>query len=388
MKHTLSVGILFLVLGLLALSVWYVGSRLHMLFGLASRRMILMGVAVGVVSAAVAMLGVARSASPAVGVLNILGGYFFIFYFFLLLGLIVLHVVQLKWNPPLTWSGVAVLALAFASTGAGAFWADSFVVNKTEIHLPGLKREVTVMHISDVHLGHHRGRAYLEGIVKETNRRRPDLVLITGDLIDSAAALEPGILEPLSELRAPAYFVGGNHEKYVDAQRTFELVVQQGVRVLHNEIVETHGLQLVGLDYMNADDEGFEMHPSDDQRTVKSTIADLPLRSGLPSVLMHHSPVGARYVAAKGVDLMVSGHTHAGQVFPITLFAGLVFPFDRGLRHEGDTAIFVSQGAGTFMARVRLGSSNEINLLHLKPGNAVPEVSQGVSGSERSRRDP
>jgi hypothetical protein len=94
-----------------------------MLFGLASLRMILTGVAVGVISDAVAMFGVARSAIPVVGVLNILGGCIF-----LLLGLIVLHMVQLKWNPPLTWSGVTVLALVFASTGAGAFGADSFVV--------------------------------------------------------------------------------------------------------------------------------------------------------------------------------------------------------------------------------------------------------------------
>jgi uncharacterized protein len=223
------------------------------------------------------------------------------------------------------------------------------------------------MQISDVHLGHHRGRTYLARIVEETNRRRPDLVLITGDFIDSAAALEPGVLEPLADLAAPAYFVGGNHEKYVHPQRTFELVARHGVRVLHNEVVETHGLQLVGLDYMNADEDTFDMHPSDDHRTVKSVVAGLAMRSDRPSVLMHHSPVGARYVAARSIDLMVSGHTHAGQVFPFTLFAGLFFPFKSGLHHEGATTVFVSQGAGSFMTRVRLGTSNELNLLRLKP---------------------
>src|SRR5690606_30388068 len=126
----------------------------------------------------------------------------------------------------------------------------SFSVEETEIRLSHLDREVTMMQISDVHLGHHRGQAYLAAIVEETNRCRPDLVLITGDLLDSAAAFEPGVLDPLSQLTAPAFFVGGNHEKYVDEQRAFELVARQGVRVLRNELVETQGLQLVGLDYL------------------------------------------------------------------------------------------------------------------------------------------
>ena len=119
---------------------------------------------------------------------------------------------------------------------------------------------------------------------------------------------------------------------------------------------------------MNADEDTFDMHPSDDRRTIKSVLASLPLKADLPPVLMHHSPAGARYAAAKGIALVLSGHTHAGQVFPATLFAALVFPFNRGLHREGETQVFVSQGAGTFMPRVRLGTSNELNLLRLTPG--------------------
>jgi hypothetical protein len=296
-----------------------------------------------------------------VGVFNVLGGYVFTFHLFALLSLLCLHAVQLKWTPHMAWSGTAVLILAVVVTAAGALWAGTFSVNETQIRLPGLERGVTVMQISDVHLGHHRGRGYLAKIVEETNRRKPDLV-------DSNAALEPGVLDPLSELRAPAFFVGGNHEKYVDTARALELIAQHGVRVLHNEVVETHGLQLVGLDYMNADEDAFDMHPSDDTRTIKSVLPGLPLKRDLPSVLMHHSPVGATYVSAAGVGLMVSGHTHAGQLFPASLFAALFIPFDRGLHQQGGTKVFVSQGAGTFLTRVRLGTSNEINLLRLMPG--------------------
>ena len=84
------------------------------------------------------------------------------------------------------------------------------------------------MHLSDIHVGHHRGRTYLEKIVEETNQRKPDLVLITGDLIDSEAAFFAGALEPLARFSVPVYYVGGNHEKYVDVERTFALVKNMG----------------------------------------------------------------------------------------------------------------------------------------------------------------
>jgi hypothetical protein len=74
-------------------------------------------------------------------------------------------------------------------------------------------------------------------------------------------------------------------------------------------VVETHGLQLVGLDYMNADEDTFDLHPSDDSRTIKSVLASLHLKDGMPSVLLHHSPAGAQDAAANGIDLMIAGHT-------------------------------------------------------------------------------
>ena len=75
---------------------------------------------------------------------------------------------------------------------------------ETEIALPGLNRDVVAMHLSDIHVGHHRGRRYLEKIVEATNQRKPDIVLITGDLIDSEAAFLPGELEPLARFRRPS----------------------------------------------------------------------------------------------------------------------------------------------------------------------------------------
>ena len=87
------------------------------------------------------------------------------------------------------------------------------------------------MNISDAHIGMHRGRSYLDQIVHETNRLKPDLVLITGDLVDGNSALEPGVLSPLGELSAPTYFTTGNHEGYIDTERALEIIASHGIRI-------------------------------------------------------------------------------------------------------------------------------------------------------------
>lgn len=366
MKNFLAVAMSLAVFVLLGFSMWYVAYRLNILFGASSNWPIQIVVILGIIGAIVFMLAGTRSANTAIGMLNVVGGYVFTFFIFLLLTLLVLHAIQLVVNIPMAWGGTTALLLAILVTGLSAWRAHSYIVNETKISLPGLEKEIVVMHISDVHLGHHRGRAYLQRIVEETNRKSPDLVLITGDLIDSYSALNSKTLSPLSQFEAPVYYVGGNHEKYVDPRRASELIAEQGVNILHNEVIETHGLQIIGLDYMNADEETFDMHPSDDHRTIKSVLLGIALNNDSPSLLMHHSPVGSNYVSQKGIDLMISGHTHAGQIFPFTLLADLIFPFNRGLHKVGDTAVFISNGAGTFMFKARLGTSNEINLLRLR----------------------
>jgi len=367
----LSVLIPVLFFGAAAASVWYVDARLRRLLGYTSRRRTRAGCAVLLVALLGATGATATSANVSLGWVYVAGGYVFTFYLFLLLALLALHLAQLKWQLSGPRGAKMVFAVASAATLWGALQANSFVVREQVIQISGLKQPVAVMHVSDVHLGHHRGREYLQQIVDATNRRTPDLVAITGDLVDANVAITAGFLAPLSKLAAPAFFVGGNHENYTNAPLAAQLVAQQGVRVLHNERVESRGLQLVGLDYMNADEEAVDLHPSADPRTIKATLQNLALAPGIPSVLLHHSPVGVAYADAAGFDLMLSGHTHGGQFFPSTLLAAMIFPFNHGLYRQGKLQVFVTAGAGTFLQRFRLGSSNEIVLLRLVPADSL-----------------
>jgi predicted MPP superfamily phosphohydrolase len=366
LNTVLRVGVLLLFALAVFGSAWYMAFRLRTTFGLQRQWLLRALIMVALAGWFMLMVPAAKSADVVAGLSYVLGGYLFAGYVFLTLTFVLLHIVERAWHIPRVRVGAAALLLAAGTTLVGGVSANTFSVVETEIALPGLDRDVVAMQLSDIHLGQHRGRKYLEKIVEATNQRKPDIVLITGDLIDSEAAFVPGELEPLARVSAPVYYVGGNHEKYVDAERAFALVKKYGVNVLRNQVVETHGLQLVGLDYMNADEDTFELHPSDDSRTIKSVLASLRLKGGMPSVLLHHSPTGVQYAGANGIDLMIAGHTHGGQFFPGTLVATAVFPFTHGLYRRGPLQVFVSQGAGTFMSRVRLGTSSELNLLRLK----------------------
>jgi predicted MPP superfamily phosphohydrolase len=287
-------------------------------------------------------------------------------HMFLTLLLLLVDASRLVHKFPDKPTAFAVIGLAVLLTAVGAFRAGGFRVTELEIPIDGLEGEVTLMHISDVHLGPQRGRGYLERIVRETNRLEPDAVLINGDLVDGASALDSEVLQPLADFEAPVFFTTGNHEAYVDQDRALEIIEEKGVRILRNEAVEVAGLQLVGLDYMSADLKTYDMHRVN-YLTIEEELPKIPIDPERPVVLMHHSPVGLDYVSVNGIDLMVAGHTHAGQVFPATLFARFLFPLSKGLHERNGTKFYVSQGAGTFGPRMRLGSSNEIDLIRLTP---------------------
>ncbi|MCL1807463.1 MAG: metallophosphoesterase [Oscillospiraceae bacterium] len=367
MQAFLSIVILLVILAVFVLAMWYTAGRLHAHFEFFTfKQWMLTVISVAVGSLALLLISSAFSNSFA-SLLNIISGYLllFVIFSFILLGL--LHIVLLIWKLPLMWSGAVVLAIALIVTVHSGVMGSSFLVKETEIKIKGLENELTIMQISDVHLGHHRGHDYLKKIVKTTNARTPDLILITGDLVEGKSGLLPGVLGWLADFYAPVYFVMGNHDAEADGERLLKLLEEHNIRVLHNEIVETQGIQLIGLDYMKADEDTFDMHPSDNTETAKSVLEGMTLKSEVPSVVMAHSPVGVKYADAAGIDLILSGHTHGGQVFPMSLLAKMMFPFNSGMHQEGNTKVFVSSGAGTYMVRARLGSRNEINLLRLVP---------------------
>lgn len=366
MKIVLTVLFPLLTLGAIVSAVWYVPFRMIRLLEIKRPRWLYLGSVAAMVLALTCMTGLGASSGWALGLLVTAAGLYFGLFLFLVLSLVTLDVLGRFWPlPPKTVAWVAV-TVAAGLTALAMWQAGQLTVNSVEVSIEGLESDVVVIHISDVHIGQTRGGAHLERIVTATNAANPDLVLINGDLVDGNSALEPEVLSTLGNIQAPTYFTTGNHESYVDTDRALRIIEGHGVTILHNEVVSTHGLQLVGLDYMNADENSFDMHQVN-ALTIKEELPKIPLDPSKPTLLMHHSPVGLEYVINAGVDLMVSGHTHAGQVFPATLLTPMIFPLNRGLYERGGTRFLVSQGAGTYSLRMRLGSANEIDLIRLTP---------------------
>jgi len=343
-------------------ALWYTAYRLHAHFKSIPFWKLQITTIVGTIGSLLLSAITMNFSNPFAGFLSIIGGYTFLFFLYLFFSLAIVHIIRPFWKHSLLWSGVAALAIAFIAVFTGAVIASSFFVSETEIKISGLSKELTVMQISDVHIGHHRGRNYLAKIVNETNKRNPDLILITGDLVDVESSLRPGVLEPLSDFKAPVYFVEGNHEKHFGAERVLKLIGEHNVRILRNEVIETNGIQLIGLNYIN-------IHRPDHD-SVESLLKELPKKNNVPSILISHSPINIQHLYSAGIDLMLAGHLHGGQFFPLYPLSKLSFPYTRGLYQYNNTKVFVSSGAGTsFMICVRLGSLNEINLLRLLPDN-------------------
>lgn len=345
-------------------AIWYTPYRLSRLLGLRRSWPLCTLVALFVILAIAGMMSLHASANALVGSVVTVAGLLFGYFIYLTFLLAVMDLLKRWVGIPDRTTGCLALGLALLISVVATLRANDFAVTEIEIPIAGLKQDVTLMHIPDMHIGHHRGSAYLEKIVNETNQRHPDLVLLNGDLVDSNAALAPGVMSALARFEAPTYATTGNHEYYVNTEQALETFANHGVRILHNEVVETHGFQLVGLDYMNADEKAFDLHAVN-KLTIKEELPKIPLDKDKPIVLMHHSPVGLEYVSAGGISLMLSGHTHAGQIFPATLITPFLFPLNKGLHERNGTYFFVSQGAGTYGPRMRLGSSNEINLIRL-----------------------
>ena len=134
-------------------------------------------------------------------------------------------------------------------------------------------------------------------------------------------------------------------------------------------MLETHGIQLIGMEYMNADRGTYDSHVVN-TLTLQEELPKIARRSGKPSVLVHHSPVRMRYASEGNIDVMLSGHTHGGQFFPGTVLVKHRFPMHSGRYQIGGTTLLVSQGAGTFGPWMRLGTRNEVQVVNLVPARS------------------
>jgi predicted MPP superfamily phosphohydrolase len=284
--------------------------------------------------------------------------------------------LSLYWLSPRTGhelievSAIAVPALALFASAVGFLNARrSARVVEVEVplaELPPALSGFTIAQISDVHVGPTIKRNYLAAIVAKVNALSPDLIAVTGDLVDGSVAQLRPHTEPLSKLRARhgAYFVTGNHEYYSGERAWTRELRRLGLKVLKNEhvVVRHEGAELVLAGVTDFSAHHFEPAERSDP---KAALAGAPATP--PKVLLAHQPRSAAAAAAAGFDLQLSGHTHGGQFWPWNHFVRFQQPFTAGLNRLNRLWVYVSRGTGYWGPPKRFGAPSEITLIRLVP---------------------
>jgi predicted MPP superfamily phosphohydrolase len=248
-------------------------------------------------------------------------------------------------------------------------------------HWPAELSGYTVVQLTDIHVGGTVGKGFVENLVRRANALNPDMIVITGDLVDGSVNNLAPLVAPLASLHARdgVWFVTGNHEYYSGAPAWIEHVRTLGIRVLRNERVPIggeRGFDLAGTDdyaargFGQGDRQGHEQ--AGGQADGQGQGQDIPRAlagrdPSRPVILLAHQPRSFPEAAALGVDLQLSGHTHGGQIFPMHYLTGLSTPYLAGLHRRGDSMIYVSRGAGYWGPPMRLGAPPEITRIVLSP---------------------
>jgi predicted MPP superfamily phosphohydrolase len=241
------------------------------------------------------------------------------------------------------------------------------LLSDVEVTLPKLPRALDgflIVQLSDVHVGPTIGRSFIDEIVDRTNALEPDVVAITGDLVDGSVDELREAVAPLGRLRARhgVYFVTGNHEYYSGVDEWLPHLSSLGVRVLRNERVRVGDgddwFELAGIDDYNA--RGVPGHGPDLARALDGRDDARAL------VLLAHQPRAIHEAAAHDVGLQLSGHTHGGQIWPWGFAVRLQQPYVAGLARHRRTQLYVSRGTGYWGPPMRLAAPSEITRIRLR----------------------
>jgi predicted MPP superfamily phosphohydrolase len=273
------------------------------------------------------------------------------------------------WDPswlslrPLGVVGLVVPALAF-----GFVVARSPRVKRVTVAIPNLPSRFEgfrIAQITDVHIGETLTRSFAVHVTRTVNSLDADAVAVTGDMIDGSVAKLRDEVEPLAGLRGThgVFYVTGNHEYYHGGSSWQAEARRLGMRVLHNEhvVIERDGQQLVIAGVPDVEGGRFSA-----QHEPDAAVAFAGAPDGAPRILLAHQPRFARRVGATRVDLMLSGHTHGGQIFPFMVFVKLQQPVIAGFKVLWGVPTYTSNGTGYWGPPFRIGPRGEVTEVTLK----------------------
>ena len=254
---------------------------------------------------------------------------------------------------------------AVALSGRALYEARFVKIEKVDIKLKKLQKSYKIVQLSDIHIGGLIDEKFIGDIVSRVNNLQPDLVVITGDLIDIKISSAKKALKEFTKLESTygTYFIVGNHEYFHGIEEIITTMKSLGIMVLENENV-----------YIGEKDKGFNLAGVYDVFGYRANRYKPDIKKALqnkidnsPTILLAHQPKFIDEVK-QGVDLMLSGHTHGGQLYPFRFLVAIVQPYIEGLhQHNENLQIYVNKGTGFWGPPMRLGATSEITEITIQP---------------------
>jgi uncharacterized protein len=254
--------------------------------------------------------------------------------------------------------GLSLLALTALYTLYGLYHATQIRETFLTVSIKNIPQAWVgkkIAQISDTHLGAINGENLARKIARMVNEQKVDLVFLTGDILDGTGDNLSALIEPFERIKAPIFYITGNHETYLGVDKVVRAVEQTKIKLLRDQMVDLGGLQVLGIDY-----------PQRGQKKNLKPVLE-KIDQTKPSILLWHQPSQIDLARQYHISLQLSGHTHKGQMWPMQISTRLIFKeFYYGLHQIGDYTLYTTSGAGTWGPPMRIGSTPEIVFITLR----------------------
>lgn len=312
----------------------------------------------------IAIVGIAFTERFSVGVATVLyevGHPWLIAFLYLLLTFVAADLAVLCRLLPRVWLNNSAVGLAtvvgivaVVMVAGGLHYGHKYREELTITTDKPLPRPLTIVLASDLHIGYHNRRAELARWIDLMRAEKPDLVLIGGDIIDRSLrpVVEGRYGEEFRRIGVPVWTVLGNHEYFSDVEGARQFFAQSGIRLLRDESAEVEGIRVIGRD--------------DRTNLRRKPLAQLADTTGAFTILLDHQPHHLEEAAEAGIDFQFSGHTHRGQVWPLSWITDAIYEKSWGHHVRGNTRYYISSGLGIWGPKIRVGTRSEYLVLHIR----------------------
>ena len=249
----------------------------------------------------------------------------------------------------LTAFGIVTIVMVLGGIQYHHKYREEMTLNTTK----PIEKPLTIVLASDLHIGYHNRKTELARWVNLINAEKPDLVLIGGDIIDRSLrpVLEDNFAEEFLRIQAPVYTVLGNHEYFSNVAQAERFFKEAGIVVLKDSVAHFKGIDVIGR--------------NDRMAHRRASVKDLAVGLEGFTILLDHQPYHLEEAEQAGIDFQFSGHTHRGQIWPISWITDAMYEKSWGHHQRGITRYYISSGLGIWGPKIRIGTRSEYLVLHL-----------------------